>query len=119
MKIKRSKVETVLCILLACSAIISSLIGLLYRDDGVRFAVDNIYGQSVELYGNGIYAYNSILTVSGRLGADWMGLFGGILLIFLLFQDANKLWIPILMTAQIVMFTYYFASLLSQVHNPV
>lgn len=105
------KTENLLCIILACSAIISSLIGLFYSNDGTAFIVDNVYGQQVELYGKGIYAYNSTLTVSSRLGADWVGIIGGLFLFFLCFNKGKQLWMNILKTAQCTAFVYYFACL--------
>lgn len=93
------------------SAIISLLIGLFYSNEGTAFIVDNVYGQQVELYGKGIYAYNSTLTVSSRLGADWVGIIGGLFLVFLCFNKGKQLWMNILKTAQCTAFVYYFACL--------
>ncbi len=105
------KTEKWLCIILASCAIISALIGLFYFDGGESFFATNVYGNPVELYGNGIYAYNSKLTVSSRMGADWMGIFGGVFLIFLCIGKRIFLWKDILKTAQVTTFTYYFACL--------
>lgn len=105
------KTENFLCIILACSAILSSLIGLFYSNGGTAFIVDNVYGQQVELYGKGVYAYNSTLTVSSRFGADWVGIIGGAFLIFLCFNKGKKIWLNILKTAQCTAFVYYFACL--------
>lgn len=107
----KDKTENRLCIILACGAIISALIGLFYSNGGVEFFVDNIYGQQVKLYGNGVYAYNSVLTVSNRLGADWIGILGAVFLIFLCMNKECQLWMRILKTAQVTMFIYYFACL--------
>lgn len=98
-----------LCIILACCAIVSAFIGLFYSTGGTEFFVNNVYGQQVELYGDGIYAYNSMLTVSSRLGADWMGIFGAAFLIFLCIKKPYQLWMRVLKTAQVTMFIYYFA----------
>lgn len=108
---KKIKTENLFCIILACSAIVLSLIGLFYSNDGTTFFVDNAYGQQVELYGKGVYAYNSILTVSCRLGADWIGMLGGLFLLFLCFQKREQLWTNILKTAQCTGFVYYFVCL--------
>lgn len=107
----KNKTENLLCIILACGAITSSLVGLLYSNGGLPFFVDNIYGQQVELFGDGIYTYNSVLTVSSRLGADWMGILGAMFLIFLCVNKRERLWMDILKTAQSTMFIYYFACL--------
>ena len=56
----KDKTENLLCIILACCAIISAFIGLFYSTGGAEFFVNNVYGQQVKLYGDGIYAYNSL-----------------------------------------------------------
>lgn len=103
--------EKLLCILLVCGTILSSSFGLFFSDGESTFWVENVYGQQVELYGDGLYAYNSILTVSSRLGADWMGILGALFLLFLCLNKRKHLWMSILMTAQSTMFIYYFACL--------
>ena len=105
------KTETFLCVILACSAIVLSIIGLSESNEAATVFVDNVYGQQVELYGKGVYAYNSTLTVSSRLGADWMGILGGVFLLFLCFNKGEKTWVNVLKTAQCTMFIYYFACL--------
>lgn len=107
----KKRTEQFLGILIACSAIISACIGLFYSEGGPAFFVDNVYGQPVELYGKGIYAYNSVLTVSSRLGADWGGLIGAFFLIILCVDKRESLWRNVIKTAQCVMFVYYFACL--------
>lgn len=105
------KAENILCIVLACSAIILAVVGILQSRETALFVVDNVYGQQVELHGNGIYAYNSILTVSSRLGADWMGIIGGIFLIMLCISKSRCLLVDTLKTAQCTTFIYYFSCL--------
>ena len=107
----KAKTETLLCIILACSAIILSIIGLFESNESATFFVDNVYGQQIELYGKGVYAYNSTLTVSNRLGADWVGILGGIFFLFLCFNKGEKLWVHVLKTAQCTAFVYYFSCL--------
>ncbi len=107
----KDKTENLLCIILASCVIMSAFIGLFYSTGGVEFFVDNIYGQQVKLYGDGIYAYNSMLTVSNRLGADWIGIIGAIFLIFLCIIKPYQLWMRIVKTAQVTLFIYYFACL--------
>ena len=40
----KAKTETLLCIILACSAIVLSIIGLFESNEGATFFVDNVYG---------------------------------------------------------------------------
>lgn len=108
----KKKTENILCLLLSCIAVCVATIGLFYSDGGESILVNNIYGQQLELYGKGIYAYNSLMTVSSRLGADWMGIISGFLMIALCILDKKFLWANLLKTAQSVMFVYYFACLI-------
>lgn len=98
-------------LLLGACIIISALIGILYSNGGAGFEVKNMYGDTVEIYGHGIYAYNSILNVSGRLGADITGIIGAIVLISLSIRRSKPLWAEILKTSTIVYLTYYSALL--------
>lgn len=107
----KKQVENVLCVLLSCIAITVAIIGLFYLDGGESILVNNIYGQQVELYGKGIYAYNSLITVSGRLGADWIGIICGIFMISLCIFWKKQMWANLIKTAQSMMFVYYFACL--------
>jgi len=107
----KKRTENILCIVLSCIVITTAIIGLFYSDGGETIFVKNIYGQEVELYGKGIYAYNSLLTVSGRLGADWMGILCGILMISVCFLKKDQLWADLLKISQSFLFVYYFACL--------
>lgn len=49
---------------------IAALVGIFYTFGGERFVVENIYGESIELYGDGIYQYNSVLKAMGNKGTD-------------------------------------------------
>lgn len=64
------KYINIMSIATAIFALISSCIGLFYTSNGARFVVQNIYGQDIELYGDGIYAYNSILKAGAAKGTD-------------------------------------------------
>lgn len=105
------RTEKILCIFISCLAICVSVIGLFYSDGGASFWVNNIYGQPVELYGKGIYANNSLLTVASRLGADWMGIISGLLMITWNIIGKKKMWAYVLRLAQCFTFIYYFACL--------
>lgn len=55
----KEKTDRVLSIIISCIAISATAFGLFYSNAGEAFWVKNLYGQQVELYKNGIYAYNS------------------------------------------------------------
>lgn len=59
-----------LCYLIVVLTMISALVGLFYTTGSGTFVVENIYGESIELYGDGIYTYNSVLKVGANKGTD-------------------------------------------------
>ena len=59
-----------LCYMIVFLTLVTTLSGLLYSNGGSEFEVENIYGESVILYGDGIYSYNSILKAGGNKGTD-------------------------------------------------
>lgn len=59
-----------LSIIAGLTTIISALVGLLYSNGGASFVVKSIYGQEIRLFGDGIYAYNTILKVGATKGTD-------------------------------------------------
>ena len=116
-KMMKIKTENVLCRILGCSAIVFAFCGIITSINPETFFVENVYGQPVELYGKGIYAYNSILTVSSRLGADFVGILGGSFLIILTFLKNDKICVEILKTSQCVVFVCSFGiSILLSIH---
>lgn len=66
----RIKAIKSLSLIITILTLIVSSIGLFYTTGGQPFVVQNIYGASVTLYGDGIYAYNSILKVGTSKGTD-------------------------------------------------
>jgi hypothetical protein len=64
------KLLNILSYAIAFLALISSTVGLFYTTNGAKYIVQNIYGQDIELYGDGIYAMNSVLKVGTFKGTD-------------------------------------------------
>jgi len=52
--------------------LVSASIGVFYSTGGESFTINNIYGESIELYGDGIYKYNSVLAVGVSKGTDFV-----------------------------------------------
>jgi len=107
----KKQVINVLSIILGLSTLISAIIGLFYTTGGSRTNVVNIYGDIVELFGNGIYANNSVINVSSYLGADTFVLIISLILIILVIFLWKKysLILNVLRTSIIVVLTYYSA----------
>ena len=80
----------VLLIIAALTSIISSGIGIFYKIGGTRRFVENIYGKQVTLYGDGIYANDSLLKAGAAKGTDIVILAAGIILLAVLFIYSNR-----------------------------
>ncbi len=104
---KRKYIVDLKSLLLGSCILIAAFIGIFYTNGGASFEVTNMYGDTVKIFGDGIYAYNSILNVSSRLGADITGIIGAIALIFLSIWKSKPLWAEILKTSVTLYLTYY------------
>ena len=86
-----SKVFHVLVVLIIFLAIITSSLGLFYKTDGQPFNFVNQYGDTVKIYGNGIYKNDSYFMAPIFRGTDFTILFLAIpLLIIALIMDIKK-----------------------------
>ena len=64
------KIINYLCFFIVILVFISAGVGIFYSTGTDRFSVENIYGESIELYGDGIYKYNSVLNAGANKGTD-------------------------------------------------
>lgn len=66
------KIKTITLLSVAVVALVwfCAGMGLLYSDSGSPRLVESIYGETVELFGNGVYANNSILKATTAKGSD-------------------------------------------------
>ena len=88
-----NKKINMLSILAAGMAIISSLTGIFYTTGGLPRTVENIYGQEVILYGDGIYANDALLKAGTAKGTDIVILAVSVLLIGVtIFTARNKVY---------------------------
>ena len=72
---------TLLTIISSVSAIISACLGLFYSFGGTQRIVESIYGQQVTLFGDGIYANDSIMKAGATKGTDVVIIITALLLI--------------------------------------
>ena len=88
-----TKAIKVLSALVAVFMFLSACIGLFYTNGGEHFFVTNIYGQQIELFGDGIYSYNSLLKVGATKGTDIVMLVVSlILLVTVLCLSSRRYW---------------------------
>lgn len=76
------KATSYLCYILVALTMVSALVGIFYTTGGERFQVTNIYGETIELYGDGIYGYDSTLAVGANKGTDFVMLMVSLALVF-------------------------------------
>lgn len=75
------KESSVLSVITAILAIISASLGIFYSFGGSPKEVENIYGKTITLFGDGIYAYDSLMRVGATKGTDITIIIASILLI--------------------------------------
>jgi len=111
---RNSKVFHVLVVLIIFLAMITSGLGLFYKTDGQPFNFVNQYGDTVKIYGNGIYKNDSYFMAPIFKGTDFTILFLAIpLLIIALIMDIKNSTVKtkLLLTSVIALFAYYSTSI--------
>jgi len=104
----------VLVVLIIFLAMITSGLGLFYKTDGQPFNTINQYGDTVRIYGSGIYKNDSYFMAPIFRGTDFTILFFAVpLLIISLIIDVkyNTLRTKLFITAIIALFLYYSTSI--------
>ncbi len=87
-------------------AICSSLLGFFYSFGGGTRNVENIYGEVVSLYGDGIYYNDSIFKVAITKGTDIVVIIVGITLLFFLAFFRNKKYFSFVQTGLVSIILY-------------
>ena len=108
------KVFQVLVVFIIFLAMITSGLGLFYKTDGQPYDFVNQYGDTVKIYGNGIYKNDSYFMAPIFKGTDFTILFLAIpLLIIALIMDIKKSTIKtkLLLTSVVALFAYYSTSI--------
>lgn len=87
---------SILSVSSALSAIVSACFGVFYSFGGSQRTVENIYGQQVVLYGDGVYANDSIMKVGATKGTDVVIIIVGVLLLCTVLVLKKKKYAPFL-----------------------
>lgn len=93
---------------------ITSAVGLLYKTSGKAFDFVNQYGYTVKIYGNGLYARDSLFKAATARGTDFTILCVAVpMLIIALILDIKKKTLKnrLFLTGIISVFMYYSASI--------
>jgi hypothetical protein len=108
-----NKALHLLSVFIIVFALIASGLGLFYTTEGQSFDFVNQYGDTIKIYGNGIYKSDSYFMAQIFKGTDCMSLFLAIpLLVIALITDIknNTLKTKLFLTGIIVFFLYYSVS---------
>jgi len=110
---RRSNTLIGLCALIAVMALIAAAGGLISRDGGSVYTVTSLRGQSVQIFGQGLYAYDTYLIGAGNRGTDAAVLFVEIPLLIAatLLYRRGSLRGGLLLTGSLGCFLYYYASM--------
>lgn len=101
----------ILAIVTSICAVISSIFGLFYSYGGTLRTVKNIYEQDVVLFGDGIYANNSLLKVGATKGTDVVILLAALLLLITILFYEHKAFSRLLCTGLLSCLLYSSACL--------
>ncbi|WP_242851382.1 hypothetical protein [Clostridium sp. DMHC 10] len=104
----------IITLLIIILSTVTSAVGLLYKTSGKAFNFVNQYGNTVKMYGNGLYARDSLFKAATARGTDFTILCVAIpMLIIALILDAKKKTLKnrLFLTGIISVFMYYSASI--------
>jgi hypothetical protein len=109
---KTSNAVVGLSALIAVLALVAAGTGLFYGDGGSPFAFTSVRGQPVEIYGQGLYRYDTLFQGAGNKGTDMVTLFLGIPLLVLsvMLYRRGSLRGGLLLLGALTWFLYTYAS---------
>lgn len=96
----------ILVIVSSVCAIISACLGVFYSFGGKARAVTNIYGQKVILFGDGIYANDSIMKAGATKGTDIVIIIAALLLLSVVLFLSRKKYAPFLQSGLLALILY-------------
>jgi hypothetical protein len=110
---KSSILLNILGLVIACSAAIAAVIGLFWRDGGSSFSFSTLRSQITQIYGRGLYRYDTLFFGAGFKGQDAVVLFLGVplLIIALLLTQQESACDQLLLTGMFGYFLYVYSSM--------
>lgn len=106
--------------LVAALAVLAAGAGLFWQGGGAPYAFTTLRGQEAQIFGQGLYAYDTLLTGAGFKGQDAVALFLGVPLLVLttVLYRRGSLRGSLLLTGALGYFLYVYASMaLSAAYN--
>jgi len=103
----------VLCGLIAILAIVAAGAGLFYSTDGNSYEVNTPRGETVELYGQGLYRYDSVMKAAANRGTDLLTLAVGVplMIVAVVLHQRGSLRGTLLLVGSLTYILYVYASL--------
>jgi hypothetical protein len=110
---KPSRVVIRLSWLIAVLALVAAGVGLFWQDGGGPFSFTTLHGETVQMYGQGLYRYETFRDGTGFKGADLFILVVGVplLILFTLLYRRGSLRGGLLLTGTLAYFLYGAASM--------
>ncbi len=110
---KTSRIVVWLSLLIAILAFVAAGIGLFYQDGGSSYSFTTLHGQSVQIYGQGLYRYDIPITAVGFRAADAITLVLALPLLFLslVLYQSGKLRGGLLLAGVLAYFLYNYGSM--------
>jgi hypothetical protein len=119
---KSSTIVVWLSWLIAILAFVAASIGSFYQDGGSSFSFMTLHGQSVQIYGQGLYRYDIPLSAVGFRAADAITLILALplLIISLVLYQRRQLKGGLLLTGVLAYFLYNYGSMaFGAAYNPL
>lgn len=119
---KSSRIVICLTWLIAALALVAAGIGLFYQDGGSSFSFTTLHGQSVQIYGQGLYRYDIPITAVGYRAADAVTLVLALplLIISILLYRRGQLRGGLLLAGVLAFFLYTYGSMaFGAAYNPL
>jgi hypothetical protein len=110
---KVSSTVSILSVVVAVSAAIAAAIGLFWRNGGTSFSFSTLRGQTAQIFGQGIYRYDTLFFGAGFKGQDAVALFLGVplLLIAVTLAQRGSVSGQLLLSGVLGYFLYVYASM--------
>jgi hypothetical protein len=99
--------------LIAVLAVITAGAGLFWQDGGNSYSFTSLYGETVQIYGRGVYEHDTTFSVGASQGADLVSLFVAmpLLIVSFVLYRRGSLRGGFLLASALAYYLYYGASL--------
>lgn len=110
---KASSITVVLTVLVAVLATIAAATGLYWGDGGASFPFTTLRGQTVQIFGQGLYRYDTVFYASGFKGQDLVVLSLGVPLLLMALMLSRRGSVPGLLLLEGILgyFLYIYSSM--------